>query len=638
MTFVPYAVSWNITSRCNLNCQHCYIDAHGRMTGGDGELPTQRALEILEEIASLNPGAVLILTGGEPMARPDIYDLIKKAASLGMMPVLGSNGTMISRKTALMLKDCGLNGIGVSIDSLDQQIHDDFRGRPGALAEAMAGLAAARDVGIPVQVQTTPTTVNLEEIPKIAKWAHDLGAKVFNIFFLVCTGRGEKMADITPEEYEKILKWAADNRDTYPGMMIRPKCAPHFKRILHQENPESNLLKTYIAACRAGTQYCRIDPRGKVTPCPYMENAVGDLTTSTFQDIWNNSPALARYRQPEYEGKCGDCQYRLLCGGCRARAMATTGNDMGEDQWCVYVPEGKEEPIENIDTQSKFGTSEESGVKWSAEALAKLGNIPFFARSIVKLGVEKYATTNGVDTITPETMSAAAPSPQAMFGMMTPKERTEVAPANPPEPAIERANPAPGGPGAINDKSGEAILWDEDARARVENAPDFVRPGILKLMQRRARARGMERITSEFLTEIRDESMMLVTRRMKGMGFEGLDMTAWDKAKEKFSKSGHKINVIDSIKSFLEERPEKNSAIMEKFGSFFADDVGDALGWTEEARARLEKAPSFARGFAKKQVEKYARENGYKYVTDQALSEAMEKSPFGTMGGGSFGK
>ncbi|MDH5755450.1 MAG: radical SAM protein [Nitrospinota bacterium] len=628
MTFVPYAVSWNVTSRCNLNCQHCYIDAHGRMTGDDGELSTQRALEIIGEIASLNPGAVLILTGGEPLARPDIYELIKKASELGMMPVLGSNGTMISRRTALKLKKNGLNGIGVSIDSLEQQTHDNFRGRPGALAEAMAGLAAARDAGIPIQVQTTPTTVNLDEIPSIAKWAHELGAKVFNIFFLVCTGRGERMADITPEEYEKILKWAADNRDAYPGMMIRPKCAPHFKRILHQENPESDLLKTYIAACRAGTQYCRIDPRGKVTPCPYMENTVGDLTISSFQDIWNNSPQLSRYRQPEYEGKCGDCRYRLLCGGCRARAMATTGNDMGEDQWCVYEPEGKEVAIENIDTQSKFGAGEDSGVEWTAEALAKLENVPFFARSIVKLGVEKYAAANGVEIITPETMSAAAPSPQARFGMMTPRERTEAAPA---EPAPTK--PAANGSGSKSTKSAETILWDEDARARVENAPDFVRPGILKLMQRRARARGMEKITTEFLTEIRDESMMLVTRRMKDMGFDGLDMSAWDKAKDKFSRDGHKINVIDTIKSFLDERPGKNSAIMEKFGSFFADNVGEAMGWTEGARARLEKAPSFARGFAKKQVEKYARENGYKYVTEQALAEAMEKSPFGKMGG-----
>ncbi|MDH4185044.1 MAG: radical SAM protein [Nitrospinota bacterium] len=617
MTFVPYAVSWNVTSRCNLNCSHCYIDAHGRMTGDEGEIPTNRALSILNEIASLNPGAVLILTGGEPLARQDIYELIEKASALGMMPVLGSNGTMISRKSALRLKECGLNGIGVSIDSLDPDNHDHFRGRQGALAEAMAGLAAARDAGIPVQVQTTPTTRNLEEIPKIADWAHKLGAKVFNIFFLVCTGRGEAMADITPEEYERVLKWASDNKDAFPGMMIRPKCAPHFKRILHQQDPENELLKTYIAACRAGTQYCRIDPQGKVTPCPYMDNVAGDLTTASFQDIWNNSPALARYRQPEYHGKCGDCRYRLLCGGCRARAMATTGDDMGEDNWCVYVPEGKEEAISNIDTMSKFGAGEASSAQWSAEALARLEKIPFFARSIVKLGVEKYAAANGVEVITPDTMTAATPAPQSRFGMSFPSEK-----------------PNGGQTPSHSPTANGAIPWAADARARVENAPDFVRPGILKLMQRRAKARGMDSITTEFLTEIRDESMMLVTRRMKDMGFPELDMSAWDKAKDKFKKDEHKQSVIDSIKSFLDDRPEKNRAIMDKFGSFFADNVGEAMGWTEGARARLEKAPAFARGFAKKQVEKFARENGYKYVTEEALARSMENSPFGKMGGG----
>jgi radical SAM protein with 4Fe4S-binding SPASM domain len=586
------------------------------MTGDEGELSTARALSIIDEIATLNPGAVLILTGGEPLARMDIHDIIKKASGVGMTPVLGSNGTMISRKSATKLREAGLAGVGVSVDSLNAERHDAFRGRTGALAEAMAGLAAARDAGIAVQVQTTPTTHNIDEMPKIADWAHKLGAKVFNIFFLVCTGRGETMADITPQEYEKVLRWAAENRNAYPGMMIRPKCAPHFKRILHQENPENDLLKTYIAACRAGTQYCRIDPRGKVTPCPYMDNSAGDLTTSTFQVIWNSSPVLARYRAPEYEGKCGHCQYRLLCGGCRARAMATTGNDMGEDRWCVYEPQGHEEALTNIDTQSKFGAADSSGAAWSPAAMERLGKVPFFARAIVKLGVEKYAAQNGIAEITPETISAATPPPQARFGMAAPADK-----------------PEPNGASAPGPTSNGSIPWDAAARARVENAPDFVRPGILKLMQRRAKARGKERISTEFLTEIRDESMMLVTRRMKDMGFPELDMTAWDKAKDKFKKDEHKVSVIDSIKSFLGDRPEKNRAIIEKFGSFFADNVGEAMGWTEGARNRLEKAPVFVRGMAKKQVEKFAKERGYKYVTEETLAEALEKSPFGKMGG-----
>ncbi len=604
MSFVPYAVSWNITSRCNLACSHCYIDANGRESGSADEISTSKALEIVSQIAEVNPGAVLILTGGEPLAREDVYDIISKAAGLGMMVVLGTNGTLLTAEVAGRLAKAGLSGVGVSVDSLVPEKHDTFRGAPGALKSAMEGLAAAKEAGLSVQVQTTPTSGALDQIPLIAEWAHRIGAKVFNLFFLVCTGRGETMADITADEYEQVLKWAATERDSYPGMMIRPKCAPHFKRILHQENPETHLLETYIAACRAGTHYCRIDPAGKVTPCPYMDNVAGDLNESGFGEVWNGSEVFGRYRAPEYEGKCGRCAYRLLCGGCRARALATLGDDMGEDMWCVYEPDGDEEAIVNIDTMAKFEQRKPSGIKWTEEAEAALEKIPFFARSIVRMAVEKKAAQNGAELITSEVMKSAAPAPPPMFG------RKDDAEADTPA-------------------GSEEIPWDEDARARVDNAPDFVRPGILKLMQRRAAARGKKRIDSQFLTEIRDESMMLVTKRMKKMGFAEIDMKAWDKASAGFSGNQRKVDVIGQIKSFLGARPEKNRVIMEKFGSFFADDVGKKMGWTKEARDRLSRAPAFARGMATKAVEKHAREHGYKYVTLEAVQEAMAASPSG---------
>ncbi|MGK7345188.1 MAG: radical SAM protein [Candidatus Nitrospinota bacterium M3_3B_026] len=603
MSFIPYAVSWNLTSRCNLSCRHCYIDANGRVDGGADELSPEKALDVVSQVAALNPGAVLILTGGEPLAREDIYDVIEKASGLGLMAVLGTNGTLLTPETVRRLKDAGAAGVGVSIDSLNAERHDSFRGKPGALSKAMAGLAAAKEAGLGIQVQTTPTRDNIDELPLIAEWASRFGARVFNIFFLVCTGRGEKMTDITPDEYEKVLKWAAAERDSYPGMMIRPKCAPHFKRILYQENPENSLLKTYIAACRAGTHYMRITPSGKVTPCPYMETEAGDLSAQDLASIWEGSEVLGRYRSPEYGGKCGACRYRLLCGGCRARALADTGDDMGEDQWCVYEPVGQEEAIENIDTMSKFGGAPEGGGEWSKEAEDILLKIPVFARPIVKLGVEKYAAENGIDKITVEVMRKAAPSPKMFDG----------------------AGAAPSS-AAKEDDAGE-MPWDADALERVENAPDFVRPGIYKLMRKRAKERGQERITSKFLTEIRDESMMLVTRRMKKMGFESLDMGALAKAKEKLPENDRKREVIERITDHLASRPEKNEAIMKKFGAFFADDVGEKMGWTEGARKRLEKAPPFAREMAKKFVEKHARKNGFKYVTEEALEAAMADSP-----------
>ncbi len=601
MTFVPYAVSWNLTARCNLNCQHCYIDAGGRAKGDGAELSTDKVCETIDRIAHLNPGAVLILTGGEPMAREDIYEISSHASKLGLMVVLGTNGTMLNADTARRLADAGVMGVGVSIDSLRPEEHDSFRGYDGALKKSIAGLLAARDAGINIQVQTTPTSRNLEEIPLIAEWAHRIGAKVFNLFFLVCTGRGEEMADITPDEYEKILKWAATARESFPGMMIRPKCAPHFKRILYQENPDSHLLKTYIAACRAGTHYCRITPEGNVTPCPYMDNVAGSIVESDFVSIWNESEGLSRYREPEYDGKCGRCKYRLLCGGCRARALATDGNDMGEDAWCVYEPIGQEEAIVNIDTQSKFGAEDESGLEWTKEALDTLEKIPVFARSIVKLGVEKVAREKGIEVVTLEVMRDAAPSPQFMK--------------------------PPAAPDKKKGDGGKEIPWDDDAKERIANAPEFVRPGIMKLMPIRARERGVEKITTQFLTEIRDESMMLVTRRMKKFGFDNANMGAWDVAKGKMKKSPAKQKVIDQITAMLGSRAGKNEKIMEKFESFFADDVGEKMGWTDGARQRLERAPEMLRPMVKKTVEKYAKENGFKFVTEEAVQGSMDNSP-----------
>jgi len=609
MSFIPYAVSWNITSKCNLECGHCYIDAGARADGLEGELDTQKAFETIDEIACVNPGAVLILTGGEPLMRSDIFDICKKASSKGLMVVVGTNGTLLTQERATALKTAGVAGVGVSIDSLYPQSHDKFRGRDGSYKDAIDGLKNARNAGLEIQFQTTPTDSNLDEIPKIAELAHSFGAKVFNIFFLVCTGRGQKMSDISPESYEKVLLWAAENQSAFPGMMLRPKCAPHFKRILHQKDSQHPLLSTYIAACRAGTHYCRIDPHGKVTPCAYMPLECGDLNKNSFDDIWNNSEEFVRYRNPSYGGKCGECGYRLLCGGCRARAYAETGDDMDEDRWCVYEPVGHEEAIVNSDTVSKFGDtapnahSSLDGARWDAEAKVTLEKIPVFARTIVESACNDYALKNGIDLITRDIMKTAAPRPDG-------------------NPFAQKKESVP-----IKTEQGQ-IPWDGEASDRAKNAPEFVTPGVLKLMQIRARQRSKKVIDSEFLTEIRNESMMLVTRRMKKIGVDALGMEAWGKALDKFGSKSEKAETINEIVDFLNDRSSPNEAILAKFKSFFADD-SQKMGWTEEARTILDRTPTMMRSIAKEAVEKHAKKSGYKYVTETAIKEATENIPFG---------
>jgi radical SAM protein with 4Fe4S-binding SPASM domain len=283
---------------------------------------------------------MLILSGGEPLMRKDIYDLAAYASGKGMMVVLGSNGILLNDRIARKLKEKGITGVSISLDSLNPGIHDRIRSCSGAWDSAVKAIRICRDHGLSVQINTVVTQENHEELPELADYAKAIGAKVFSPFFLVCTGRGEKLTDITPEQYENILSFIEASQDKYNGMMIRPRCAPTFRRILYQNKPGSPLLKLDTGRCMAGTSYCRITPGGEVTPCPYMPLSAGNVREENFQDLWENSTVLKPLRYSSLKGKCGYCEFRLLCGGCRARAFASCNDSMGEDPWCSYTPKG----------------------------------------------------------------------------------------------------------------------------------------------------------------------------------------------------------------------------------------------------------------------------------------------------------
>ncbi|MEK6590445.1 MAG: radical SAM protein [Nitrospinota bacterium] len=417
MAFETYIISWNITKRCNLRCAHCYLDA-SYLTGDlTDELSTEECFRLVDQMAEVNPKAVLIMTGGEPLLRKDIFEISRYASEKGFLTVLGTNGIPITADIALKIKENGIKGVGVSIDSLQAEVHDSFRGIKGAWNNTIKGIEEIKRVGLEFQIQTTVTKGNYDEIPSIVEFAYKTGARVFNLFFLVCTGRGEKMTDISAEQYEDMLSYIYEIHDNFKGMMIRPKCAPHFKRIAYKSDPRSPLLNGYIGGCRAGTNYCRITPEGKVTPCPYMPVEVGNIREKSFSDIWWNSDVFKRLRHPEYRGRCQDCEYKLLCGGCRARALSSNGDYMGDDPWCQYKPENGEKKIINLETGIKYGLDDEienlqSGhggkeITWSDEALRFLENIPFFARDIARKGVEKHAREMGYTIVTVETMREA---------------------------------------------------------------------------------------------------------------------------------------------------------------------------------------------------------------------------------------
>jgi radical SAM protein with 4Fe4S-binding SPASM domain len=376
------------------------------MEGGqkaENELTTEECLGLIGEMKALGT-EMLILTGGEPLMRKDIYDIAKSASDQGIWVVMGTNGVLLTDQVVGKMIECGVQGVAISIDSLEPAKHNHFRGGPDAWEYSVRALDICRANGLQVLVQTTVMDMNYDEIPKLLAFAREKQAWSFNLYFLVQTGRGQQMNDLSPERTEAMLSKLVDWQDQYRPMLVRSKCAPQFKQIAY----ERGVGGLESGGCMAGTQYCRITPQGDVTPCPYMTVVAGNVRESSFGEIWRTSPVLNELRDlKQLKGRCGRCEFNELCGGCRCRAYATYGDYLQEDPACRYQPTGQLLQIE--------------AVRWSPEAQARLERIPLaFIRGKVKQGLESYAQRQKIDLITPDVMSEALAGDERskMFGKM----------------------------------------------------------------------------------------------------------------------------------------------------------------------------------------------------------------------------
>ncbi len=347
--FVPLVMSWNVTRECNMKCSHCYINATDRKL--ENELNTEEAKNLMDQIYQVSR-PLLILSGGEPLLRPDIYELIKYGSKIGLKMGLGSNGSLIDEAAAAKLKAAGIATVSISLDSNVPAQHDEFRGVAGAWEKAVEACNALRRNNVLVQVNTTLTQQNYNQIDDIMSLAESIGVENFHLFFLVPTGRGTKLADISPEQYEEMITKTFAKTANHT-LNVRPSCAPQFMRIAKGMGLD---MRQWIRGCIAGLYYCRVYPNGDVTPCPYLPIKLGNVREKSFKDIWFNSEVFKALRDPNMlKGKCGACEYRSLCGGCRARAYGLS-NDfidycgdlheptelkrdyLTEDPWCVYQP------------------------------------------------------------------------------------------------------------------------------------------------------------------------------------------------------------------------------------------------------------------------------------------------------------
>ena len=411
----PYIVALNLTRRCNLKCAHCYLDAGIRSGGIADELTTGEVKRILESLAAMSAGMMVVFTGGEPLLRPDLSELARCAAALGLMVVVGTNAILLNAKKVKELRDAGVQGVGISLDSLNPACHDRFRGAPGAWDKTMRAIDACRDGGLGFQIHFSVTEENAGELNAVLAFARSAGALVLNIFFLVCTGRGEKFSDISPATYHRALQWVTEAAHDEKDVMVRAKCAPQFKRLAHELDPDwpVTLAHGYDAGgCMAGIRYCRVTPEGEVTPCPYMEVSAGSLRGADFADLWADAPLFQTLRRPRLKGRCGVCEYSNLCGGCRARPLALGGELMDEDSLCDYQPRGG---------AAITAMAESDGaISWSPEADARLQRIPAFVRRMVRRRVEEHVRLEGRSVIAPEDMHNLA---RGRFGNNFPASR-----------------------------------------------------------------------------------------------------------------------------------------------------------------------------------------------------------------------
>ncbi len=435
--YTAYSVSWNLTQRCNLECAHCYMSA---FAGADtrGELTTAECRRVMDEIAEVNPNVFLILTGGEPLLRRDIWDLAAYAAEKRFTTVFGTNGVLLREPEARRMREHRVLGASISLDSTDRAKHDAFRRLPGAWDGAVRATRVLADAGLDFSLHMSVTDWNVGEVPAMIDLARTLGARVLNFFFLVRTGRGRALTDIDAAAYERLLTDLARAQGVgkgppsfvrrmlglgeapapafedpwstpvgrADGLLIRAKCAPHFRRILWQLDPSSLLLQNYAhGSCPAGKYYCRITPEGEVTPCPYMPVSAGSLRERSFGELWRGAPVFDDLREPRLGGRCGACEFSTICGGCRCRAYATSGDYLAEDPACAYQPGAHGgRPVE-LPATLTFGLPVDYALVWEPAARERLQAIPSFARGMVVKAVEAYARGRGDTVVTSELLA-----------------------------------------------------------------------------------------------------------------------------------------------------------------------------------------------------------------------------------------
>jgi heme b synthase len=347
----PRLVAWEVTRACSLACVHCRAVA--QPAADPRQLSTAEAFRLVDDLAGFQAPVILILTGGDPLQRADIFEIATRATQAGLRVVMSPSGTQVTPATVARLKAAGVQRISVSLDGSTPALHDGFRQVPGAFAEATRSLAYAREGGLPFQINTTVTRHNLHDLPAMLRLAVELGAVTWDVFMLVPTGRGRISMEITAEEYEATLRFVHEASQSAP-IPVKTTCAPHYKRVQIEARRAAAVRSgppPHAAGrgCMAGVGFCFVSHIGEVGGCGYLPLLAGSVRQASLVEIYRTAPLFESIRNPDLlQGRCGVCEYRVVCGGCRARALGASGNYLGEEPFCTYQPNPRR-PRELVD-------------------------------------------------------------------------------------------------------------------------------------------------------------------------------------------------------------------------------------------------------------------------------------------------
>lgn len=348
MKFEPKWIAWEITRRCNLKCVHCRSSSELAVVGHP-DFSLDQAKAVIDDIASYS-SPVLVLSGGEPLLRPDVFDIASYGTQKGLRMCLATNGTLVTAETCRGIKESGIKMVSMSIDGSNAATHDNFRNQEGAFEGTMNAVRLFNEQKIPFLINSSFTMRNREEIPDIYRMVKKLGAAAWYMFMIVPTGRGEDVMDelIPTEVYDEILEWHYETEKKEDELLMRPTCAPHYYRIIREkakeagEKVERRNLKFSTGGskgCLAGQLICLIDVDGEIQPCSYFPLSAGNIFKTPFKQIWEDSELFNQLRDfKSYKDNCGQCEYVNVCGGCRARAWSMTGDFLAGEPFCNYVP------------------------------------------------------------------------------------------------------------------------------------------------------------------------------------------------------------------------------------------------------------------------------------------------------------